>query len=65
MKLGLIYCYENATAWGQEFLCKLQATVHKTKPFIAGKRIFVGKVVAGVVGRIYVNQVDFVFVYWQ
>ena len=65
MKLGLVYGYKNTACWGKKLLCKLQAPCHKTKPFITGKIVFVGKVITGVVGRVYVNEVYFIPVVWQ
>ena len=62
MKLGLVYGYKNTAGWGKKLL---QAPCHKTKPFITGKIVFVGKVVAGVVGWVYVNEVYFIPVVWQ
>ena len=58
MELGLVYCYKDAACWSKKFTCRTQSSCHKTKPLVAGKRVLVGKVVAGVVGRVYVYKVD-------
>ena len=58
MELALVYCYKDAACRGKKFSCRTQSSCHKTKPLVAGKRVLVGKVVAGVVGRVYVYEVD-------